>query len=144
LFDETLPRPVRARLLAAQLGRNFTETISALIRFNDDAEAVARHFHDEHADAARCRRRDDPPAEAGGTAFPTDGESSPRVMFEPILICKSWSEPIVAYTPCPPPPDNAAVIDEMVSRGVLARAVLATGRTVYASPDLARYLSAVG
>jgi hypothetical protein len=114
--DRSLPRPIRARLLAAQLGRNFSETISALIRFADDVEAVARHFSGQDVDP-------EPPK------------------FEPNVICKSESEPITVDLP-----SNATVIDDMVSRGVLAPAVIETARgvrLVYASPGFARYLSAV-
>jgi hypothetical protein len=132
-----LPRPVLARRLAAQIGRSFSEVIVVLGRLGGDADAAVRHFHDEEAAAerrtARCRRRDDPPAPE-----PPPSSHKPELIF----ICKSESEPTVARPPCPPPPDNAVVIDEMMSRGVLARAVLVTGRTVYASPGFARYLSA--
>ena len=132
-----MPRPVLARRLAAWLGRNFTETISALIKHGDDVDAVARHFHAEDAEgerkAARCRRQAEPPASA-----PEPSPSPPT--SEPIFIMKSEPEPIVVY----PLPDNSAVIDEMVSRGLLAPALLSSGRTVYASPGLAQRLSAIG
>ena len=135
-----LPRPVLARRLAAQIGRSFSEVITVLGQLGGDADAVVRHFHDGRAEEAKkaARRRAEPPA-----------PETPK--SELIFICKSESEPIVAdtlYPPIaggalyPPTPNNAAMIDEMVLRGVLARAVLVTGRTVYASPSFARYLSA--
>jgi hypothetical protein len=152
LDDRPLPRPVLARRLAARIGRSFSEVIALLCRLGDDADAVVRHFHDEDAEeerkAARCRRR--------------QGEAPALEPFaaEPIVICKSeggfdgvarWPDvdaiawtPVIAYTPCLAP-DNAAVIDEMVSRGVLARATIVTargGRAVYASPSFASYLRA--
>jgi hypothetical protein len=118
-----LPRPVLARRLAAQIGRSFSEVIHELYRFGDDVEAVVRHFDAEEG----CHRRDE-------TAQP----EPPK--FEPIVICKSEGELIIVD-----PPSNAAVIDEMVSRGVLAPATIRTVRgvrTIYASPGFASYLNA--
>jgi hypothetical protein len=128
-LDRSLPRPVRARLLAVQLGRSFSEVISALYRLGDDVEAVVRHFNAQDVEEVRRRRRRDETVEP---------ESEPPA---PILTCKSESESIIVDTP----PNNGAVIDEAVARGVLAPAVVGTARgvrTVYASPGFAKFLSA--
>jgi hypothetical protein len=144
LGDRPPPRPVLARRLAVQLGKSFSETISALIKHGGDVDATLAYFRaedDEEArKAARCRwRRDEAPS-----PLPT-----PEL---PIFVTKSEAWPTIDPRPMPrmrgiglPPPDNSVVIAELVSRCVLARAVIGTARgprTVYASPGFARYLSA--
>jgi hypothetical protein len=122
-LDRPLPRPVLARRLAAQIGRSFSEVIHELYRFDDNVEAVVRHFNDQDLDEARV------------TAAPTP--EPPK--FEPIVICKSEGELIIVDLPS----NVAAVIDEMV-RGALAPVAIRTARgvrTVYASRGFARYLS---
>jgi hypothetical protein len=125
-LDRPLPRPVLARRLAAQIGRSFSEVIGLVYRLDSDADAVLRHFHNQDV-AARCRRRrDEAPAP------------------EPIFIMKSESvaacAPIAAPISYPPAPDNSALLAELISRGVLSPAALATGRMVYVSPGLAERL----
>lgn len=152
--DRPPPRPVLARHLAAQIGRSFSETISALIKHGGDVDATLAYFRTEDDEearkAARCRRRRD--------EAPAPLPEPPALEFEPVFVTKSESWP-TAPVRCserfgpigperfflPPPPDNSVVIDEMMSRGVLARAAIGTPRgprTVYASPGFARYLSA--
>lgn len=108
-LDQSLPLPMLARRIAARIGRNFSETIHMLIELDGDVEAVVRYF--DNLDPA-------PPK------------------FEPIVICKAESEPIVVD-----PPNGATVIDEMVLRGVPAPAAIRTARgvrLVYASHAFAR------
>jgi hypothetical protein len=149
LDDRPPPLPVLARRLAAQIGRNFSETISALIKHGGDADAVVRHFlerdekEEKSAVAARRRRRRDE------TVAPAPEPPAPE--FEPLAITKSEAWPTVDPHPMPrmrgiclPPPDNGGYIAEAVAWGRLSRVMVVTARgarTVYASPGFAKYLS---